>query len=84
MTVDTEMLSCRELVEFVTDYLEGALAPEDLRRFEAHISVCDGCTRYLEQIRETIRVTGALEPADLSPEAEAGLLEAFRGWLSTS
>ena len=83
MTVDTEMLSCRELVELVTDYLERALAPEDVRRFEAHIAVCQGCTHYLEQIRETIRVTGTLTPDDLTAEAESALLTAFRDWFST-
>jgi len=75
-----EELSCQELVELVTDYLEGAL-PDELRdRFDAHIAHCSGCQTYLEQMRATIRVTGALTPESLSPEAESTLLEAFRGW----
>jgi anti-sigma factor RsiW len=78
--IDTEALSCQELVELVTDYLEGALSPADLRRFEEHISVCDGCTEYIRQFRETIRVVGAMTPDDLSPEAEAELLAVFRSW----
>ncbi len=57
-TIDTEALSCQELVELVTDYLEGALVPGDLRRFEEHIAGCDECTRYLAQMRETIRAHG--------------------------
>jgi anti-sigma factor RsiW len=84
MTVDTESLSCRELVELVTDYLEGALSPGELQRFERHISGCDNCTLYLAQMRETIRITGTITTDDLSPEAERELLIAFRGWASTS
>ena len=78
--IDTEALSCQELVELVTEYLEGALSPGDWRRFDAHIAGCDGCTLYLEQIRETIRLTGTLTPDDLTPEAEKALLDAFRNW----
>jgi len=75
-----ESLSCQELVELVTDYLEGALVPGDLRRFEEHISGCGKCTTYLEQMRQTIRVTGTLTPTDLSPEAERELLSLFSDW----
>jgi anti-sigma factor RsiW len=77
---DVMELSCRELVELVTGYLEGALDVADTRRFERHIAGCDGCTRYLEQLRQTIRITGTLTLEDLSSEAEATLLSAFRGW----
>ena len=82
-TIDTEALSCQELVELVTDYLEGALEPADLRRFEGHIAGCGGCTRYLEQLRVTIRLLGTITTDDLSPEAERALLAAFSGWAST-
>ena len=81
-TTDTQALSCQELVELVTDYLEGALEPADQRRFDAHIAGCDGCTRYLEQIRETIRLTGTLTVNDLTPAAERALLDAFAAWAS--
>jgi len=76
-------LTCQELVELVTDYLEGALGTGDLRRFEEHIARCDGCTRYLEQLRMTIRITGTITTDDLSPAAEEALLQAFRGWSRT-
>ena len=81
MTIDTESLSCQEFVELVTDYLEGALAPADLRRFEQHISGCGGCTRYLEQLRVTIRIAGTITTDDLSPEMERELLDAFSDWV---
>jgi anti-sigma factor RsiW len=54
------MLTCRELVELVTDYLEGILPKYDRARFDAHIAGCVNCTRYVEQFRETIRLTGTL------------------------
>jgi anti-sigma factor RsiW len=79
-----EQLSCQELVELVTDYLEGALPDRDRIRFEEHIGSCGGCTRYLEQMRATIRITGELTPGDLTPEAEQTLLDAFRKWKSAS
>ena len=73
-------LTCRELVELVTDYYEGALSARDRARFEGHVSVCHGCTAYVEQMRETLAVVGRIEPESLTPEAEQELLAAFRGW----
>jgi anti-sigma factor RsiW len=77
-----EQLSCRELVELVTDYLEGALSEKERLRFEEHIGLCSGCRTYLEQIRQTISVLGHFPVEALSAEAENELLEAFRGWRS--
>jgi anti-sigma factor RsiW len=77
-----EQLSCRELVELVTDYLEGALSPEEHERFDEHIAGCGGCKVYLEQIRQTIRALGYMPDDRLAPDAERTLLEAFRGWRS--
>ena len=82
MSVNVEHLSCQEFVELVTDYLEGALPAEEAARFEDHIGRCTGCAAYLEQIRETIALTGRLTPDSLSPEAERALLDAFRDWRS--
>jgi anti-sigma factor RsiW len=78
--VIAEELSCQELVELVTEYFEGALSPEDARRFEEHAAVCKGCGRYLEQMRRTIELTGRLRSESIEPEAEAALLSAFREW----
>jgi anti-sigma factor RsiW len=75
-----EELSCQELVELVTDYLDGALPSELRERFERHIAHCSGCQAYLEQMRATIRATGELTAESLSPEAERSLLDAFRNW----
>jgi anti-sigma factor RsiW len=73
-------LNCRELVELVTDYLEGAMPPAQRARFEAHIATCDGCAVYLRQIRETIVVLGTLPADPLSREAEDELRTGFRDW----
>lgn len=73
-------LTCHELVELVTDYLEEVLAPEDRRRVEEHLAICDGCTAYLEQMRETIRLTGMLTEEQIPEEQKRRLLEAFRAW----
>jgi anti-sigma factor RsiW len=74
-----EDLSCQELVELVTDYLEGALPAEERARFDAHLAECPGCDRYLEQMRATIALTGATAGLESRPEV-SGLLEAFRAW----
>ena len=84
MNVHIAPIPCCELVELVTDYLEGALSPQQHARFEHHIAGCDGCTAYLEQMRETIRLTGTLREQQISPDARAALLHAFRGWASRS
>jgi anti-sigma factor RsiW len=80
VTDTTTEISCQELVELVTDYLEGALSAADRDRFDSHIAGCDGCRAYLEQIRVTVALTGQLTPEQIAPEAEAGLIEAFRDW----
>ena len=73
-------LSCKEVVEIVTDYLEGALSSRDRERFDAHLSSCDGCTNYVEQMRETIRLTGMLTEEQVPVEQRERLREAFRDW----
>ena len=78
--VATPEMACRELVELVTSYLEGALSTEDRARFDAHIATCEACTAYLRQMRQTIRALGHLPPESISPEAERELLAAFRDW----
>lgn len=75
-------LVCQQAVELVTDYLEGALSRRDRRRLERHLQTCPNCSAYLEQIRTTIALTGAIEPDDLTPEAQEDLKELFRRWRS--
>jgi anti-sigma factor RsiW len=73
-------LTCKELVELITDYLEGALSRRDRKRFERHLAACDGCTAYLAQMRHTVRTTRALADEDIPDAVRGELLTAFRGW----
>lgn len=73
-------ISCQELVELCTAYLDGALPRRDRKRFESHIGACPHCTAYLEQFRLTIEATGSLSEEAIDPAARDELLEAFRGW----
>jgi len=79
MTAQEEM-SCKELVELVTDYLEGALPAPDRARFEEHIRQCPGCETYLDQMRHVIRTLGRLTEDSVPPAAKATFLETFRNW----
>jgi anti-sigma factor RsiW len=73
-------IDCKDLVELVTDYLEGVLAPADVERFEDHLALCDGCDVYVEHMRQTIEVVGALSADDVPAPARTALLTAFREW----
>ena len=81
---NAEDLTCAEVVELVSDYIEGALALDDRVRFEEHLTICSGCANYLDQMRTTIALSGRLRVDDLSPEARADLADAFRGWRANS
>jgi anti-sigma factor RsiW len=78
-----EQLACRELVELVTDYLEGALEPGEALRFDEHLTGCAGCRTYLDQMRTTIAITGRLAPDRIPIAVRERLMEAFRAWRAT-
>lgn len=75
-------LTCQELVELVTEYIECTLAPADRARFEAHIAPCEYCASYVRQMRETLVLLGELPASTLSVRAETELRAAFRAWKS--
>lgn len=77
-------LVCQEVVELITDYLEGALSRRDRRRFEQHLAGCPHCTAYLAQMRDTLRLTGRLVPEDLSAEVQREFEDIYRRWQSGS
>ena len=77
-------LTCAELVELVTEYVEGGLDERDRERFEEHLVFCRACTNYFEQMRVTVEITGRLTEDDLSVEAQTSLLAAFRDWKAGS
>ncbi len=73
-------ISCREFVELVTEYLEGSM-PHALRaRFDAHVSGCEGCAAHLDQMRQTLRLTGVLREESVPAMGRDDLLHAFRAW----
>jgi anti-sigma factor RsiW len=73
-------LDCQDFVELVTAYLEGILPASERARFDTHIAGCDGCARYLAQMRETIGALGALTEESVPSPAMQDLLRVFRGW----
>ena len=73
-------MNCRQVVELMTDYLEGTLSAADRARFEEHIAGCDGCRAYLAQMRATRRIIGRLADEPIPEPVERELLEAFRNW----
>jgi anti-sigma factor (TIGR02949 family) len=76
-------MTCRQVVELMTDYLEGALSSADRARFEAHIAGCDGCRAYLAQLSTTRRVLRKLADEPIPPDLQAELMKAFKSWKST-
>ena len=77
-------LTCAQLVELVTEYLEGSLAADRRAILEAHLLDCDGCVNYIDQMRMTIALMDRLREDDVPPEVEATLVRAFRGWRENS
>lgn len=75
-------LVCQEMVELITDYLEGTLSRSQRRRFEAHLAACEHCTEYLEQMRETIRLTGRLQAEDMTPQMQQEFAALYQRWRS--
>lgn len=73
-------MKCREIVELMTDYLEGTLSPRDRARFEEHMTGCDGCNAYLEQLRATMNTVRRLADEPVPEPMRSALLDAFRDW----
>jgi hypothetical protein len=80
MTESPDHISCQELVELVTAYLERALPAVETALFEQHLSFCEGCVWYVEQLRGTIAASGRIADDDIAAEDRDRLLTAFRGW----
>ena len=78
MSAGVQEISCQEVVELVTDHLEGAMGPTEAERFEHHLALCEGCAAYVEQIRMTIAALGRAGEEDVPPDVREGLVEAFR------
>ena len=75
-----EHVTCQEVVELVSDYLDQALPPEEASLFEQHVNFCDGCDWYLDQMRSTVATVGRITEQDVPDETREKLLAAFRAW----
>ena len=76
-------LTCRELVEQVTEYLEQQLSEAERASFEAHLEACGACTRYVDQIQTTIQAIGTLSSAPHTQANTGGreaLVRLFAAW----
>ena len=81
---EREEMTCRELVELVTDYLEETLPGQDRMRLQAHLAECPYCEEYIAQMRRTVAALGRLPPQPVDPARQEELLDAFRGWRSAT
>ncbi len=80
MAESAEHLTCREVVELVSDYLDESLPAEDTTLFEQHLNFCEGCVWYVDQLRATVEALGEIREEDVPPEARDRLMGAFRDW----
>ena len=83
MAESHEHITCQEVVELVTDYLDDAMSAEEASLFEQHLNFCDGCVWYVDQLKTTISTAARIREEDLPPEARERLLAAFRDWRRT-
>lgn len=80
MAESPDHITCQEVVELVTGYLERALPADETTLFEQHLNFCDGCEWYVEQMRGTIEAAGRIATDEIPAEARERLVAAFRGW----
>lgn len=80
MAESPDHVTCREVTELVTAYVERALPADETALFEQHLNFCDGCVWYVDQVRTTINVVGDLRAEDVPEETKAKLMVAFRDW----
>jgi anti-sigma factor RsiW len=80
MTEPADDLTCKELVEVITDYFDGAMPDADRSRFERHLAECSGCTAVVSQFRTTIEVAGRLTEEQVTPGQREAMRDVFRRW----
>ena len=80
MLESTEHVTCQEVVDLVTDYMERALEADEAALFEQHLNFCEGCVWYVDQIQTAAQTAGRLREQDVPPETRERLMTAFRGW----
>ena len=73
-------LSCQNVAEIITEYLEGAMPLSTRIRFHMHLGLCSACRNYLKQMKYTVQTLGKLPAEPISPEMREALLQRFRHW----
>jgi anti-sigma factor RsiW len=76
--------SCSQIVDLVTEYVEGALPPLERLAFEQHVAACPPCRAYFAQMRTVVEVAGSLREEDLPEDVRDKLVAAFRDWKGTA
>jgi predicted anti-sigma-YlaC factor YlaD len=74
------MLTCQELTELVTEYLEGRQSLIERLRFEVHLGMCRHCRAYLRQMKHTVRALGRLSEDEIPADVFDRLMARFRDW----
>ena len=77
---DSQPMTCQELAQLVTDYLDGAMPADERGSFERHLSLCPACVRFVDQMRQTVATLGRVPAESITPDVEQKLLEQFRSW----
>ena len=80
MAESHDHITCQEVVELVTEYLDEAMSADEASLFEQHLNFCDGCVWYVDQLRLTVSTAAAVREEDVPPETRERLLAAFRDW----
>jgi hypothetical protein len=80
MSESAEHITCHEVVELVSDYLDRALPADETSLFEQHLNFCGGCVWYVDQLRITVATAGLIREEDVPAETRERLLTAFRDW----
>jgi anti-sigma factor RsiW len=75
-----EHITCQEVVELVTEYLETALPTDETELFEQHLNFCEGCVWYVQEMRAAVETVGKLREEDVPPDTKERLMAAFRDW----
>ena len=74
------MLTCMDITELITNYLEGRLSLMDRIRFRMHIMMCRHCREYLNQMKITIRTVGKLPDEPIPADVHDDLMKCFKNW----
>jgi anti-sigma factor RsiW len=82
MKILSSRLVCQQAVALMSDYVDGSLSRRDRRRLQKHLSECDACTAFLDQLRVTIAASTSINPDEVPPHVMDALTDVFRKYHS--